>query len=191
MKREIKYFMVGDYLGGSQSFLKDPAMNIAGCAAVTACDLSVFLGLYPFGQDGIKIDEYAEFTKIMKPYLKPRFGGISELDIYIDGYKNFLKDNNHNEFEIIGFSGEEPFDKAKEVIKKQIDKELPIPYLQLKHRSFSLRFFNWHWFMIAGYEEKGEDFFVKAITYGSGYWLDLKRLWNTGKKKKGGMIIIA
>lgn len=190
MKKELEYFKVGDYLGGSQSFLKDPAMNMGGCAAVTACDLSIFLGVYPFGKDKIDLREYTDFTRIMKPYLKPRIRGICELDIYIKGYENFLKDNKREEVEIYGFSGTETLEDAEEIVKKQINKGMPIPYLQLKHKSFKLRFFNWHWFMVSGYEEKDEGLFIKVVTYGSAYWLKLGDLWNTGRKKKGGMIIV-
>ena len=30
---------------------------------------------------------------------------------------------------------------------------------------------------------------VKTVTYGNYKWIDLKKLWNTGHERKGGLII--
>ena len=58
----------------------------------------------------------------------------------------------------------------------------------IKNKKFD--FYEWHWYNFAGYEEEGDDLYVKAVTYGKYEWLNFKELWDTGFKKKGGMIII-
>ena len=41
-----------------------------------------------------------------------------------------------------------------------------------------------------GYDEKPDGrFMVKAVTYGGYEWLDFAKLWNTGYKRKGGLIL--
>ena len=40
-----------------------------------------------------------------------------------------------------------------------------------------------------GIEKKEENFFVKAVSYGKVEWLDFRKLWNTGHKQKGGMVL--
>ena len=48
--------------------------------------------------------------------------------------------------------------------------------------------FIWHWFLVIGYEEKEDGFWIRVATYGEETWLNLEELWNTGEKEKGGMI---
>ena len=98
MKKELDFFRVGRAYGGNQDWFADPMMRLGGCAAVTACDSSIYFDryrgtrLYPFHQGRISKKEYTRFGMRMKPYLKPRWSGIDSLDIYIDGYGAFLED---------------------------------------------------------------------------------------------------
>ena len=62
--------------------------------------------------------------------------------------------------------------------------------LTLKHKSPKYNFYEWHWYNLSGYEEREDVLYVKAITYGDYAWLNFEELWNTGFKKKGGLIII-
>ena len=74
-------------------------------------------------------------------------------------------------------------------MKEQIDSVLPIPFLTLRHKDTRFSDYVWHWYLVNGYDETQEGLKVKAVTYSSYKWLDLKRLWNTGCKPTGGMII--
>ena len=98
---ELKSVEIEDYIGGSQSWFKDVWMKMGGCAAVTACDNSIYFAqnfgmkkLYPFNLERLSKKDYIEFSKIMKPYLKPRFSGIDKLEIYEEGYGKFLRERN-------------------------------------------------------------------------------------------------
>jgi len=51
--------------------------------------------------------------------------------------------------------------------------------------------FVWHWYILNGYEEFEDTFMVKAVTYGTWRWLDLKMLWTTGHQRKGGLILFS
>ncbi|WP_099466819.1 hypothetical protein [Konateibacter massiliensis] len=196
MRKELPYFKIDGAYGGNQDWFRDPMMKMGGCAAATLCDTSIYLALhseksnlYPFDVEALDKESYIEFSKKMKPYLRPRFRGIDTLDIYIDGAKQYFKDTNEKELTVSGFSGELEVEKAIEKVKTQIDQELPIPYLLLKHKKRSLNFFTWHWFLIVGYEEFDGEMMVKVATYANYHWLSLRELWDTGYREKGGMII--
>ena len=67
-------------------------MKIGGCGAVTACDLCIYLAreygwkqLYPYDPEHVSREDYIAFSRIMKPYLRPRMSGIDTLEIYMDG----------------------------------------------------------------------------------------------------------
>ena len=72
----------------------------------------------------------------------------------------------------------------------QIDKEIPIPFLLLRHKNKVLDEYIWHWFIIAGYKKTYDDLLVKVITYGKYEWISFKELWDNGYEQKGGMIIV-
>lgn len=197
MRKELPYFQIEGAYGGNQDWLKDPMMKLGGCAALTVCDTSIYMALhqnkknlYPFDLEQLDKKAYIQFSKKMKPYLTPRFRGIDRLEIYLEGIEQYLKDAGEKDLKAIGFSGESKVEDAIKVVKKQLDMEIPIPYLLLKHKKKGLDFFTWHWFLLVGYEEYEEEMMVKVATYGAYHWLSLRELWDTGYKEKGGMILL-
>ena len=46
MKKELDFFRVGRAYGGNQDWFADPMMRLGGCAAVTACDSSIYFDRY-------------------------------------------------------------------------------------------------------------------------------------------------
>lgn len=196
MKHELPYFYIGSAYGGNQDWLTDRMMNLGGCAAVTACDSSIYFtrykdaqGLYPYETEDVAKKDYIAFTNVMKPYLRPRWGGIDRLDMYIDGMGQFLTDPGDDDITMDPWSGDKAAAETKDVIKAQIDAGWPIPHLVLHHNNPNFKFYDWHWFLLTGYTEFDGDFMVKAVTYGSWRWLDFDGLWNTGHRKKGGLIL--
>ena len=65
-----------------------------------------------------------------------------------------------------------------------------MPYLMLKHQDKKFSFFEWHWFLVTGYEERESTLYIKAATYGKEHWLKLEELWNTGFEEKGGVVLM-
>ena len=72
-------------------------MRIGGCGAETACDSSIYFALHrglagiaPENAASITKDAYIRFAYEMKPYLSPRMSGIDRLDIYMEGYAQYL-----------------------------------------------------------------------------------------------------
>lgn len=197
MKKELPHFDVENSYGGNQDWFRDPFMRMGGCAAATACDscinLALYKGkeyLYPYDVHKLGKEDYIQFSIKMKPYLRPRLEGIKTLDIYIDGLQKYLKDNGERELKATGLSGELSVEKAVTAIRSQIDKEMPVPFLLLKHKNPNMKDFTWHWFLLVGYEEYEKEFYVKTATYGNFHWFSLHELWDTGYKEKGGIIII-
>lgn len=196
MKKELPHFAVGSDYGGSQDWCTELWMNIGGCAAVAACDSSIFFmlhkgrrELYPYALADISRKDYVDFTDIMKPYLYPREGGVDRLDLYTDGFGRFLRDRGENAISMSPWPGEHDMSETKDTVKKQIDDGWLIPVLTLQHIHPSMREYVWHWYLLNGYDEQGERFFVKAVTFGAWQWLDFGVLWNTGFDRKGGLVL--
>ncbi|MEZ3488194.1 MAG: BtrH N-terminal domain-containing protein [Lachnospiraceae bacterium] len=131
----------------------------------------------------------------MKPYIRPRVNGVKKLEWYIEGFERYLSDVSartgaDSRIRMDEFSGEHTYEEARAVMKEQLDAGFPVPYLMLRHKmSGKYKDFIWHWFLVVGYEEAGEDFHIIAATYGEKVRLLLKELWNTGYEEKGGVIL--
>ncbi|MBD3878366.1 MAG: hypothetical protein SR1Q5_01590 [Quinella sp. 1Q5] len=197
-RKELPHFYIGLSLGGQQKWysrLTDFAMNAGGCAAITACDCAICFekyfglrGLYPFDLQHLTQEDYLRFGKIMEPYLYPRWSGVDRLDIYLDGFGRFLKDKGAD-VRLSGWSGDNNLSDTWQIIRKQIDAGYPIPCLVLKHQATELSDYVWHWFILNGYEVRGDKFFIQAVSYGVGRWFDFMTLWDTGYQQKGGLIL--
>ena len=197
MEKELKYFDIEGCYGGNQKWFYDPIIRFCGCGAIVTCDICIYLNLfkniknlYPFNIDCLNKEDFIKFSKIIKKYLHPKINGISTLQLYIDGFKLYLEDIKCNEINIKPFSGVNCVDAAQKIVMSQIDKEIPIPFLLLKHKNKELDEYIWHWFIIAGYKKTYDDLLVKVITYGKYEWISFKELWDNGYEQKGGMIIV-
>ena len=114
-------------------------MRIGGCGAETACDSSMYFALHrgltaiaPENAAALSREEYVRFAYQMKPYLSPRRTGIDRLDIYIDGYAQYLHDCGETRLTMTPFNGTEPYEAAKEAIVHQIDRGFPVPTASLQ-----------------------------------------------------------
>ena len=197
MLKELDYFWVGEEYGGRQSLLPDVIMRFAGCAAVTACDSLIYMTLYknlknlcPFSTDQLRGRDYVAFFKTVKPYLRPRLMGINRLEIFVVAFKKFLKEHGTFFLDVLPWSGDHDEQDTVNTIRQQIDRGFLIPYLLLHHKNPNFENYEWHWFLLTGYDEKPDGrFLVKAVTYGAYEWLDFAKLWNTGYDRKGGLIL--
>ncbi len=196
MKHELEHFYIGDSYGGNQDWFPTFMMRIGGCGAETACDSSIYFALHsgltkiaPRNVTELNKDDYIQFAYEMKPYLSPRVSGIDRLEIYIDGYAQYLSDRGETRLFMTPMHGTEPYSAAKEAVVQQIDQGYPIPMLVLNHRNKKLRDYVWHWFLLNGYEDSEEVFMVKAVTYSEYEWLDLSELWDTGHERRGGLVL--
>lgn len=199
LKKTLPHFHISSSLGGQQEWYSrftDFGMNVGGCAAVTACDCAIVLekyfgvrGLYPYNLNNITREDYLRFGKIMEPYLYPRWSGVDKLEIYLEGFGRFLKDRGAD-VKLEGWSGDNDIDKTWQVLREQIDAGYPVPCLTLNHKEPTLSDYVWHWFILNGYEVRGDKELVQAVSYGVGRWFDFATFWDTGYQRKGGLIII-
>lgn len=195
MKKELPYFKIEEARGGNQEWFPDRMMRLGGCAAVTACDSCIFFDLYrethlyPFDKKNIAKADYIRFGMEMKPYLRPRWSGIDTLDIYMEGFGKFLEYQGCLDINMTPLYGEEPVWKAEEALTGQIHRGFPVPCLILHHRNPAYDLFDWHWFLLVGYEKRQDKLMAKIVTYGKYFWVDFQELWNTGHKRKGGLIL--
>ena len=196
MVNEIPFFNVENDFGGDQHKLDRFIMQKGGCAAVTACDCSIYFelyknirGLYPYDIKNISYKNYRQFSEIMTPYLHPRMGGIDKLEIYIDGFKKFLKRRNVMNINFTAWTRQENFSSTVEKIKAEIDAGFPIPCLTLENKNPDLKLYVWHWFLLTGYDDS-EIFKVKTTTYGKSDWVDFDKLWDDGEQH-GGLVLIS
>ncbi len=196
VRRELPYFEIGTSYGGCQDWFTDYWMKIGGCAAATACDSSICLArnlgypaLYPYDAGEITKEDYIRFAERMKPYLRPRAGGVDRLDLYITGFGSYLSNCGECDVRMEALEGSQPVAVAKESLTAQIDMGLPVPCLILNHVRPAIKEYEWHWFLLNGYERTGDRLMVKAVTYGEYEWLDMDELWDTGYQRRGGLIL--
>jgi len=197
IKKELDYFHIHNGLGWNQNWFLDWSMYDGGCGAVTACDLCIHLArqkgmnaLYPYNAYNLNKKDYLEFSSIMKSYLHPSWQGIDTIERYLAGLMAYFHHSGINILETEGLSGTLSWQKAAKQIQEQIDSDILVTFLLLYHKNYALKDFQWHWFNLAGYEIFDTEFYVKAVTYGNFWWLNLQELWNTGYRKKGGIIHI-
>lgn len=195
--KELPLFKVGNYYGYNQELFTDRWMNIGGCGAVTACDVSVYLALnrgqarlYPYDARHLTAQDYITFSQIMKPYLRPREHGIDTLELWMDGYQAYLDSVGEKNLFMKGLYSDCPLAELEQAVKEEIDANLPVPYLNLRHRNPDLADYVWHWFWLAGYASFENTFMVKLVTYGSFRWFPLDELWDSGYSRKGGIILL-
>lgn len=193
---ELSYFHIGHATGGSQEWMTDPWMRLGGCAALAAADSCIYFTLFckkkrlcPFDVHHLTRDLYRQFAMIMKPYLRPRYNGISKLSLYVDGMAAYLQDRKNDQLRMDMFPTGQPLADARKTLTEQIDRKLIVPFLLLNPISREWRDYRWHWFLLAGYRWENDQFFVKAITYGESEWLSFDGLWDTIHADNGGMIL--
>lgn len=224
MKKELNYFSIEGGVGGNQEWFRNVVMYMGGCAAATACDCCIYFALrngqqnlYPFDIENLNKEDYIRFGMKMKPYIKPRVGGVKKLSMFIEGFGAYLEDTaepagtipgsleratgeehgqkeaesreNNLVYRMEGFSGKHTAEEAARTIKEQIDAGFPIPYLMLRHKNPKYKDYVWHWFLCYGYEETEDDFLITVATYGEAATFSLKDLWNTGYEERGGLIL--
>ena len=202
MKKELDYFMIDGEFGGNQDWFTNIVMNVGGCGAATACDSCIYLAkykgmkeLYPFDLEQMDKEAYKKFSQIMKPYIRPRVQGVKKPEWYIGGLEKYISDVNKRcgtdyQIHMEKFDGTGDADEAERIICGQIDKELPVPYLMLRHlNTEKYKDFIWHWFLVVGYEKEKHETWIDVATYGEKVRLNLKDLWKTGCEEKGGIVI--
>lgn len=193
---ELSYFHIDHSLGGSQDWMLDPWMRLGGCAALAAVDSCIYFTLFcgekrlcPFDVHHLTKERYRQFAMIMKPYLRPRYSGVSKLSLYVDGMNAYLQDRKNDRLKIGTFpTGQSP-DAARKALTGQIDRKMIVPFLLLNPVSREWKDYHWHWFLLAGYRWEKGRFFVKAITYGNSQWLSFDGLWDKAHTDNGGMIL--
>ena len=202
MEKKLDFFYIGDSYGGNQDWCFDHMMQLGGCAAVTACDSSIFFALhhgkrslYRGNLEKMEKDEYLYFTEEMKDYLHPRWSGIDKPALFVEGYTHFLKNRGENGIGMEIFPGDGEEAEARKKIIAQIEQTLPVPILILNHNDPKMEDYVWHWFLLIGYRyeetagNEEDSFSVQAVTYSKANWVNFHRLWNTGKDVKGGLIL--
>ncbi|MBQ7562168.1 MAG: hypothetical protein IJS99_10145 [Synergistaceae bacterium] len=196
-KKVLDYFTIEGTPGGNQDWLPEWDMNMGGCAAVTACDVCIYLSrqgkyknLYDHDSKNLSRWDFVNFAKVMKPYLTPRYHGIDFLETYICGLYDYFHDVNNNSLTLEGLSGGVDYENFSRAVINQINNNFLVPFLLLNHHDLELEDFIWHWFNLAGYEIIDNDIRVLTVTYGEYKWLSLKNLHDSKSERKGGIIRI-
>ena len=197
MKKELDYFTIEGCYGGNQDWFTNLVMHMGGCAAATACDSCIYFGLqnekmkplYPFNIECLTKEDYKAFSQIMKPYLKPRAGGVRKLSWFVEGLGRYIQDVNeakHTDIYIRmeEFCGDHTWQEAAIFIKEQLDQDIPVPYLLLRHQNEAYKDYIWHWFLLTGYEEKMEKCTSKQQLMGKATPSNLKTSGTPAAKKR-------
>lgn len=193
----VPYFKIGNTPGGNQDWFVDWWMHIGGCGALAACDLCLclaknygFQDLIPFSTEHLTQSMYLDLGMKMKPYIRPRMGGVSKLSFFTKGLEKYMKDRGYQvKFDLC--PGENDVEEAMDFIKNHLKENMPVACLLLRHRNVKFKDIIWHWFMITGYEIREDDMILTYHTYGHIHKISLKEMWNTGFRKKGGFVAIS
>ena len=194
MKKELEHYYIGSSYGGNQEWFSGFMMKTGGCAAETAIENCIYFdrnfntSLCPFDANNVTKEDFISFGEIMKPYLRPRMSGIDRISIFIEGFKEYLNEKN-SPLTLIGIEGTEEYETARAAVISHLDKGFPVSFLCLNHTLRSFKEYQWHWFLINGYELYGDTLMVKAVTYSMWEWIDFRELWNTGCLRRGGMVL--
>lgn len=197
---EVSYFEIDGVVGGNQDWFSNVVMHIGGCAAAAACDSCIYFakrfgntGWYPFDEKRLEKQDYIAFSQRMKPFIKPRVGGVKKLEWFIEGFSNYLEQHpepSRPKLVMTPVHGEETVEYAEKLLKDRIDHGYPVPFLLLRHEKKEIfQDYIWHWFMVIGYEQSGNKCYVQTATYGEKKRFLFKELWNTGYEEKGGMVL--
>ncbi len=145
--KRLDYFTIEEAYGGSQDWFTNVVMNIA---RMRRCDClrQLYLLCPPYGHGRalsfdkmhLNKEEYKQFSQIMKPYIRPRVGGVKKLEWYMEGFQRYIQDVNDKTGAGIqdcmeGLKGSHSYEEAAEKIRRQIDAGLPVPYLMLRHKN--------------------------------------------------------
>ena len=196
MRLELPHFEIEGEYGANQEKYTDFWMHLGGCAATCACESALLFkkyhGLseaYPYDTDEVTREQFNAFTLEMKPYLRPRMMGIDRLSIYEEGFGAYLHDKGIDFIKIGELPGEVPYEQAEEAVRREFDKGFPVPALTLRHKDKKFFDFDWHWYLINGYEEREDGFFVRLASWGEYIWVSFRELWETGYERRGGLIL--
>ena len=131
---ELSYFEIDGAIGGNQDWFSNVVMHIGGCAAAAACDSCIYFakhfgntGWYPFDVEHLTQEDYVRFSQMMKPYIKPRVGGVKNPEWFVEGFYRYLKDHFYPGRPVLRMEvvrGEAPQDQAWEALKSRIDQGL-------------------------------------------------------------------
>lgn len=196
MKKELALFTIEDSCCGHQDQMVNPWMKIGGCAALAAADTCIlltihngFTGICPIDPDALSWESYNRFAEILRPYLSPRMMGVNRLSYYLDGFRAYLRDRDCRTLSMEALSMGTSTDIACARIKEEIDAGYPVPILHLNAKTPIVKEYQWHWFLLTGYEETENDLLVKAVTYGEAEWLRVSDLWHEDDPENGGLIL--
>jgi hypothetical protein len=123
----------------------------------------------------------------MKGYLGPRLTGIDTLELYSSGLRTYWQDVGAGSLTLAHAEGTLPWLEAGELIRERIDSGLIVPFLLLRHQNRALKDYHWHWFNLAGYDERQGGLKVKVVTYGSFRWLDFRSSGRPGTGARAGL----
>lgn len=195
--KEIEFLDIDGAYGGDQHWFKKPMMHLGGCSTVCACHSAALLAARSDGREalcpfkGLRITkkEFRPFFREMFRYVCPGVRGMPKLSLFEDGFSAYAASKGcAAEYEAL--EGDEPFGLARGLVKRAIDGGYSPLFLLLEHRLDEIDDIEWHWFSITGYEERGEDMTIAFSTWGERRELDLASLWDTGRKEKGGLLVI-
>ncbi len=194
---ELEFINIEGHYGGDQHWLPTELMRRGGCSTVTAAEICAFLAskdnalrnLYPGDPSAITKNEFVAFCKSMFKFVYPRLGGLTKLSLYTGGFEAYAKTVGI-ELEFETLTGDLPYEQAAEFLVKAIDDGCCLPCLLLNHHDESLDDIIWHWFTLTGYELHMGELYAIYATYGKRGVVPLRHMWNTERRKKGGMIRI-
>ena len=193
---DIDFLDIDGAFGGSQYWFKKPAMYYGGCSTVCACHVAALAAakkdgreaLCPFDGLAVTKKQFRPFFRDMFKYVYPGPRGMPKISLFEAGLAKYA-DSKGCAFDFEGVEGNESYLSAESLITRSIDGGFSPQFLLLNHTDAQIDDIEWHWFSITGYERREGDIEVAFSTWGERRTISLRRLWETGCREKGGVIV--
>ena len=175
-----------DCYGGNQDWYNSYYKRLAGCAPVTASNITMYELRKNSNKEYLK-HEFIELMNDLWNYITPGIMGVDKVEKYMQGYDKYIKTNN------IGLTSSKIFytkSKNKEELKKYLTEALeqnhPVAFLNLNNgKEENLE--SWHWTTIVGLETKNGN--SKVLISDEGYLKEIDlTLWFETKAREGSFI---
>ncbi|BDF58188.1 hypothetical protein CE91St36_10050 [Christensenellaceae bacterium] len=196
MKKELDFLRIdGKYYGGDQNWHTHKMMKLGGCSAVCACEACIYLAkkfpkyrrLYPYDPQNVTKADFLRFFETMFQYIYPGIGGLTSIDKFEKMFLKYVAATGVS-IQLHKLAGSASLADASSFVKDSIDAGMPVMYLMLKHADPTFDEYEWHWFNLTGYEDRGDTLTVSFATWGCRHEFDFMRAWDTRKCWKGGML---
>ena len=182
--------------GANQEWYRLRWQRMAGCGPTTAsaqlryaAEAWSLPALCPLPRQAMQ-EPFVDFMETVWRYVTPGFMGLNQPRKYVDGIELYGADEGVKLFaellETPCGEGRPSLERCAAFIRAGLERDCPVAFLNL-HNGEEKRLDKWHWVLVTGLEEDGEQVFCTIADGGKEFPIDLG-LWHRTAKDRGGFV---